>query len=235
MKAIAAESQIAEVIAGTRQWCVITGDCLEVLPTIPSGSIDAVVTDPPYGCGFQYATYQDSRENWERLIDGFVPDAKRVAKFVVMPIGDRMALRRTYIEHSPDWMIAWFKGSPGTRSPIGFNSWEPHPCWGRPHTAMHDAFQTRCGFDPDGHGHPCPKPIEWALWLVERAACINGIVLDPFCGSGTTGVACIQTGRRFIGIEIDEKYAAIARRRIADAAPLFVPPPVEHPKLMEIE
>ena len=55
----------------------------------------------------------------------------------------------------------------------------------------------------------------------------GGVVLDPFCGSGTTGVACIQTGRRFIGIEIDEKYAAIAHRRIADAAPLFVPVPVE--------
>ena len=57
------------------------------------------------------------------------------------------------------------------------------------------------------------------------------IVLDPFCGSGTTGVACIKTGRRFIGIEIDDKYAEIARRRIADAAPLFVPPEQEEPKL----
>jgi tRNA G10 N-methylase Trm11 len=60
----------------------------------------------------------------------------------------------------------------------------------------------------------------------------NGTILDPFCGSGTTGVACVQTGRRFIGIEIDEKYAAIARRRIADAAPLFVPPePTPDPAL----
>ena len=55
-------------------------------------------------------------------------------------------------------------------------------------------------------------------WLIERATNPGDTVLDPFCGSGTTGVACVQTGRNFIGIELDPGYCDIARRRIAEAA-----------------
>jgi DNA modification methylase len=55
-------------------------------------------------------------------------------------------------------------------------------------------------------------------WLVNRASASNALVLDPFMGSGTTGVACLQTGRRFVGIEIDEGYFDIAVRRIEAAA-----------------
>ena len=85
---------------------------------------------------------------------------------------------------------------------------------------MHDHFQTRCGFSVKGH--PCPKPIEWGLWLCERAAPQDGIILDPFCGSGTTCVAAKKLGRRWIGIEIDESYARIARERVATTPkPLF--------------
>lgn len=205
-------SQIEWVTIGDcRMACA---DCLEVLPTLAAGSVDACVTDPPYGCNFGYESYNDTPENFERLIDAVIPMMRRVADFVVMPAGDRLALRRMYEVHNPDWLIAWFKGSPGTRSPIGFNSWEPHPCWGRPPVAMHDCFQTRCGFEIDGH--PCPKPVDWALWLVERAALYGGTILDPFMGSGTTGVACVRTGRKFIGIEIEPRYFDIACRRIED-------------------
>jgi site-specific DNA-methyltransferase (adenine-specific) len=61
-------------------------------------------------------------------------------------------------------------------------------------------------------------------WLVRLACPPGGVVLDPFCGSGSTGVACVQTGRRFVGIELDPAYHEIARRRIKaarPAAPLF--------------
>lgn len=191
------------------------GDCLDLLPMIPSGSVDAVVTDPPYGCNFGYDIYIDTPENFQSTMDAVIPQLRRIAAFVVMPAGDRMALRRMYEVHNLDWLIAWFKGSPGTRSPIGFNSWEPHPCWGKPPVAMHDAFHTRCGFEINGH--PCPKPVAWARWLVERAALPSSTILDPFLGSGTTAVACIKTGRRCIGIELSEKYCEIAARRCEEA------------------
>jgi DNA modification methylase len=58
-------------------------------------------------------------------------------------------------------------------------------------------------------------------WLVRLVTPLNGIVLDPFCGSGTTGMACRYELRRFIGIEREAEYIAIAKRRIAACAPLF--------------
>jgi len=69
-----------------------------------------------------------------------------------------------------------------------------------------------------GCGHPTEKPVEPMRMLVEALTPVDGLVCDPFCGSGTTGVAAMREGRRFIGIEIDPGYAAIARRRIAEAA-----------------
>ena len=65
--------------------------------------------------------------------------------------------------------------------------------------------------------HPCPKPTNVMRWIIERTTFKNDNVFDPFMGSGTTGVACVQTGRNFIGIEIDPTYFAIAEKRIAEA------------------
>ena len=80
---------------------------------------------------------------------------------------------------------------------------------------MHDYFSTQCGFDDNGH--PCPKPERYANWLVDRGAAQGETVCDPFMGSGTTGVACVKLGRKFIGIEKDSKYFDIACRRIDQA------------------
>jgi DNA modification methylase len=65
--------------------------------------------------------------------------------------------------------------------------------------------------------HPCPKPLVWMCWLVKRASLDSETILDPFMGSGTTGVAAVKLGRKFIGIEIEPKYFDIACRRISDA------------------
>jgi len=136
-----------------------------------------------------------------------------------------------YATHAPEWLIAWYKGSPGHRSHVGFNDWEAHLVWGKPPKQMHDYFQTRCGFTVKVH--PCPKPIEWGLWLCKRAASDGDIILDPFCGSGTTCVAAKQLGRRFIGIEIDEKYCEIARERLRETQPLFDKPKITQTGLIE--
>ena len=62
--------------------------------------------------------------------------------------------------------------------------------------------------------HPTVKPLAVMEWLVRLACPAGGLVLDPFAGSGTTGVVCQRLGRSFLGIEIDPDYHAIARRRI---------------------
>jgi DNA modification methylase len=69
--------------------------------------------------------------------------------------------------------------------------------------------------------HPTVKPVELMRWLVRLVTPVGGVVLDPFLGSGTTGMACRYENRRFIGIEREADYIAIAERRIAAIAPLF--------------
>ena len=65
--------------------------------------------------------------------------------------------------------------------------------------------------------HPTQKPVTLMIWSINNCTAPGATVLDPFMGSGTTGVACVQTGRNFIGIEIDEDYYKIAEKRIAEA------------------
>ena len=186
------------------------GDCRDVLPSVHG---DATVTDPPYGIEFGYDSYGDTRDEWFDLMDASVPLMRASSMFVVMPACDRYSMAWWYERHPPDWVLCWYKGSPGHRSPVGFNDWEPILVWGRPPSPMHDYFQTPCGFDPNGH--PCPKPIGWATWLVSRASIRGGTVLDPFMGSGTTLVAAKNLGRKAIGIEIEERYCEIAAKRLA--------------------
>jgi len=69
---------------------------------------------------------------------------------------------------------------------------------------MHDYWQTECGFEVDGH--PCPKPVAYCQWVLERAVDSGDIVLDLFTGSGSTLIACEKTNRKCYGIEIDPVY-----------------------------
>ena len=186
---------------------------MDIMPTL--GKVDAVVTDPPYGIDFEYKSHVDDLDGWHDLMNKVVPECRRLAAFVIMPSCAIKRLPWWYENHKPDWLIAWHKGSPGHQSAVGFNDWEPHVCWGRPSHPMHDYFSTACGFDKNGH--PCPKPLAYALWLVTRSAKQAQTILDPFMGSGTTGVACVKMGRKFIGIELDPEYFNIACKRIEDA------------------
>jgi len=179
---------------------------------VPQLRADAVVTDPPYGIGFGYASHDDNESAWFSLMAATVPAIKAAAPVAVFPCCKIDRLAWWYANFPPDWLVAWYKGSPGHQSGVGFNSWEPHLVYGRPAKAMHDYFSTRCGFDPNGH--PCPKPIEWARWLVSRVVPAGGTVLDCFMGSGTTLRAAKDLGRRAIGIEIEERYCEIAAKRM---------------------
>jgi len=176
---------------------------------------DAVVTDPPYGIGFGYDKHDDDRGRWFDLMDRIVPQLKQMGPFVVMPSCGIDRIGWWYANHAPDWMLCWYKGIPGHLSKVGFNDWEAHLVWGRPPKQMHDFWQTKCGFEVDGH--PCPKPVEYAAWLVERAAEKSGLLFEPFCGSGTTLIAAEQLGRRCFGMEISPAYCAVILQRWADA------------------
>ncbi|MDE2022075.1 MAG: site-specific DNA-methyltransferase [Patescibacteria group bacterium] len=185
------------------------GDCREVLPTL--APVDLVLTDPPYGVGFEYVSHVDSLESRRELIGFLVPWVQRNAQMGILPSCQINQLRWIYTNHPPDWLICWYKGSPGHVAHVGFNDWEPLLVYGKTRgLQMHDYFYARP--DPP-NGHPCPKPLIWASWMLARIDAKT--VLDPFMGSGTTLRAAKDLGRKAIGIEIEERYCEIAAKRMA--------------------
>ena len=193
---------------------LILGDCLEVMRGMPDKSVDAVITDPPYGVGIA---------DWDTEIPPveFINECHRISRGLILlfgaaPAGLQRDILCTYPE--PERILIW---SPKfTLSHTGNNNmaYRYHPiyCWNFPvkSNIVWDVVN-----DPtEGHqwwNHNCTKPIKLMRKLVNISD--YDTILDPFMGSGTTGVACVQTGRNFIGVEIDPGYYKIAEKRIHDA------------------
>ena len=192
---------------------VICGDCLEVMRGMDDNSVDLVLTDPPYGIGMEYDVYDDTDENWTKMFLDLIPMIKRISSMAILPCCQIKKLPFIYAHHPPDWLICWYKGSPGHRAYVGFNDWEPLLVYGKTKgTQMHDYFQ--CSPTPFDNGHPCPKPIYWAEWLIKRTTNEGDIVFDCFAGSGTTCLASKKLNRRYIGIDLSQKYCEIARNQL---------------------
>jgi len=203
-------------------WQVIQGDCLEVLKSLPDGCIDAVVTDPPYGVGFRYSQHNDARKTHKCFVDSFMPELLRVGKCVVLTPG----YKSMYMYPEPRYTLCRFDKT--AQSPHGLaymNKWEPVYVYGKcsGKRPAWDVIQTSCQVERRKVpvDHPCPKTLDLMVPIVSFAVGEGCTILDPFCGSGTTGVACVKTGRKFIGIEIDPGYCEIARKRIKEAEGLF--------------
>lgn len=204
------------------------GDCLEVLRGLPDGSVDCILTDPPYGVALgskprnqktlspiPYVSYRDTPENLRALIASVYPELRRVAKRVVLTPG----IRAMWDWPKPDHVGAFFYPSATGCNSWGFSCWQPIFYYGKdPYGgkgSRPDSFQST--EKAEQNGHPCPKPIKKWTRLLERVTLPGETVLDPFLGSGTTGVACVLTGRNFIGCEVEPAYYEIARARIAAA------------------
>lgn len=198
-------------IKTTQTWKI--GDCLELMQEYQDDYFDLILTDPPYGVNLEYNLYDDTEENWYELMNKFIPEAQRVAKMVVFPSCQIKRMKWFYTNYPPDWLIAWYKGSPGTTGYLGFNDWEPMVVYGKVKgISMHDHFY--CKPQRFDIGHPCPKPIGWATWIIERATKEGNLVCDPFLGSGTMLEACRITNRNCVGFEIDEEYEHLYKERL---------------------
>jgi len=205
------------------------GDCLSILPHL--SGVDAVVTDPPYGVGNghslrkaqtdknDYAAFDDTEQNVRENVIPAVTAAIGLARNAAVTPGFRMMWEYPRARHVGSFqypgstvMSAW---GPCLWQPVLYYGSDPHQGQLRP-----DSFPNCNDVDRDTE-HPCPKPIKQWTRLVERASLDTDTILDPFMGSGTTGVAAVRLGRKFIGIEIDEGYCAIAKRRIQEAEQAF--------------
>jgi len=198
------------------------GDCAEILPTL--GKVDAVVTDPPYGIDFQYESYIDTRENLKNLISVFVPWGNENASRMIVLCG----VTQIYLYPEPEWIACITWNTTGSFGKCGYTQWMPVLFYGKdvPGFGNVEGAVTKSDtFSISGMAflgkekieHPCPKPLNMMNWCTQRFSLTNEIILDPFMGSGTTGVAAVQMGRKFIGIEREPKYFDIACKRIENA------------------
>ena len=194
------------------------GDCLEYMKSLQPESIDCIVTDPPYGVEYR-------QNGWDKEIPDWIEVARIVSKTVIFTT----AIATLWQYPQPDWVGCWHNIAGASRSKLnGFNHWTPIVIYGKPSFAI-DTFETRMGVtvnENKGIDHPSPKPLRLMRWLIENATKEGETVLDPFMGSGTTGVAAVQLQRSFIGCEISPEYFSIAEKRVKSAAlqpSLFTP------------
>jgi len=208
------------------------GDCLEVMREIPAGSVDAVVTDPPYGIGFKYNAHDDTPEGYGAWLWSVIEMAEsKCTPGSPVFVWQAMLNVRHFAEWFPrDWRIfAACKNFVQMRPTSMQYAFDPVLVWWvgdeKPYTAgtlsrdyyvANTSPSSRIGLN-NVPGHPCPRPLDQVRHIVDQWVRPGGTVLDCFAGSGTTGVACVQTGRNFIGIEIDPTYFAIAEKRIREA------------------
>jgi len=208
------------------------GDCMEILPTL--GKVDAVVTDPPYGIGesneknatrgkaappTNYGHYE-----WDQS-----PATPEQISAIRASSCHQVIFGGNYFNLPPTscWLV-WDKQNSGDFADCEL-AWTNLP------KAVRRIYWRWNGMIRKGSDireHPTQKPVGVMEWCIGHLPDVNTI-LDPFMGSGTTGVACAKLGRKFIGIELEPKYFDIACKRIDDAykqADLFVAPPAPKPK-----
>lgn len=207
------------------------GECAEVMAA-HQWSIGAVFTDPPFGIGFKYATHIDTPNGYAEWLWQRIEAAERMcapgSPVMVWQSGTHL---RQIAEWFPrEWRLLVAAKNFVQMRPTAMQwAFDPVVCWWTPGakpyaagTASRDWFIANTApvvSRPENieKGHPCPRPLDAMAHMVEQWAAPGASVLDPFMGSGTTGVACVSLGRSFVGIEIDPAYFDIACRRIEQA------------------
>ena len=194
------------------------GDCLEILPSLPK--VDAVITDPPYGIDYRPGGGGTGPAKLFTNADRVVGDAAPFDPTSILGLNIPAVLwgGSNYADKLPaarGWLV-WDKKC-GIYEANQFSDCEL--AWTNKDGPIKIFRHRWTGYHRDGKEqgkyHPTQKPIELMEWCIKKYP--QGLILDPFMGSGTTGVACMNLGRKFIGIEIEPKYYEIACKRIEDA------------------
>jgi site-specific DNA-methyltransferase (adenine-specific) len=219
------------------------GDCLEYMRGMEAGSVDAVITDPPY----DERTHNGAVTQRETVPQGGIGHLVNGVNFA--PLADQGVLVTEFLRISKTWNLAFctfedmrlwrdaaweraawvragvwdrinpapqFTGDRPSQACDGiaiFHNPEVKKAWnGGGHSAI-----WRCSVETGHKEHPTQKPLKLIKKLIWDFTNPGDTVFDPYMGSGTTGVACVQLGRNFIGCENNAEYFAIAQRRIRDA------------------
>ena len=233
------------------------GDCLKILPTLPK--VDSVITDPPYGDMATHGKHLSSvtlKKGESRQVLGFDGITKDTA----------VELARSWVEKANRWVVftcewkyahaldeagllvrlgIWRKpdGAPQFTGDRPGTGWEAVAVCHRPGRKRWNGGGSHAFWQwPKGQnetGHPTGKPLGLFLDFVNDFTDQGETILDPYMGSGTTGVACVRLGRQFIGIEKEERYFKIAVKRIIreleqGKLPFAEPEKYEHAELFTL-
>ena len=204
------------------------GDCLEIMPLL--GKVDAVVTDPPYGIGRDGERSSTGGHGGRRGYEFRGWDQERPSlelfRLILASAEHHIIWGGNYFADifppSGKWLV-WDKGQRIKQS-------DGELAWTSFNGALRIFELNRVALLTDGAEHPTQKPVKLMRWCLQQLPDSAHTILDPFMGSGTTGVACAKLGRKFIGIEIDRTYFDIACERIAkayDQPDLFVEAPTK--------
>lgn len=211
---------------------LLQGDCLELMKDIPDGSVDMILTDPPYGMEYR-SNYRvekynniknDNNMDW---VETFVDEMYRVSNdntahylftsFHNIDIFKQAIERKFKVKNLLTWVknntsMGDLKGdfAPKTEFIIFFHKGRRLINGKRDSNVLN--------YKKTGNVlHPTQKPVDMTEYLIGKFSDEGDVILDPFMGSGTTGVACKNLNRSFIGIELDENYFDIAKKRITEA------------------
>jgi site-specific DNA-methyltransferase (adenine-specific)/modification methylase len=191
------------------------GDCLDILPTLPR--VDAVITDPPYGIGasskkFINGTSKTKKDYYADVCWDTAPPDRHVLDMAVAKGDVAVVWGGNYFNLPPSrCFLVWDKTIHG-------NSYaDCEFAWTNQDANARIKPLNMVAANMDGRVHPTQKPLELMRWCIAQCKNEPQTILDPFMGSGTTGVACAQMGRKFIGIEREPKYFDIACERIERA------------------
>lgn len=216
------------------------GDCLEIMKDIPDKSIDLVVIDPPYkiDAGGSGGAFGKEKRLYhaevKTLSDGItnlvLDELVRIMKKINIYIWCNKNQLRQYINYFEELgattdLLTWHKTNPVPTCNNKYLSDTEYILYFRKDgVPMYGTYETKKKYyvtptnkeDKKIYKHPTIKPLDIIKNLIINSSQENDIVLDCFMGSGTTGVACINTNRNFIGIELDENYFNIAKNRIEE-------------------
>lgn len=224
--------------------CVINGDCSNVLPSLLQRYPDAIiVSDPPFNVGYHYAKYLDRMPDNEYY--AMMAEIFSSAPSVVIHYPESLHRLSIEIGRAPDKVVSWVYNSNTAKQHRDVAFYGVNPDFDKvrqPYKNQNDPrIRKRM---QEGHrggrlydwwnvnqvknvsecktSHPCQMPIEVMTNIIGILPEVP--IIDPFCGSGTTGIACKILEREFVGIELDEGYSKLANRMIRDYAvnvPLF--------------
>jgi DNA modification methylase len=204
---------------------IFTGDSIEFMRQLPHDSVDVIITDPPWPNGKADIFGKD--DPWS-LWSAACQEFPRLTGRLVVVLGCQSDVRflANVPAELPFLRVCWLKYVPPRyKGPI-LDTADIAYVFGKPWLPGNgvrvmggECQETSIGFRPNGNPHPCYRPLAHMSWLVRNFSRTGQLIFDPFCGSGNILLAAAIHGRRWCGVEIEEKYADFARAQLAGISP----------------